>query len=65
MICPRCKARMIWQKFYAIGDSFYGWRCVVCGEVIDPVILENRANSKHPGGPKEGKMPEINVIKGE
>jgi hypothetical protein len=24
------------------GDTFFGWRCIHCGEIIDKVILENR-----------------------
>jgi len=24
------------------GETFNGWRCIHCGEIIDQVILENR-----------------------
>jgi len=24
------------------GETFWGWRCIHCGEIIDQVILENR-----------------------
>jgi len=27
---------------------FYGWRCLGCGEIIDPVILANRKNRPDP-----------------
>lgn len=28
---------------------FDGWRCMVCGEIIDPLILANRKNKEpHP-----------------
>ncbi|HET6892182.1 MAG TPA: hypothetical protein VFH31_13850, partial [Pyrinomonadaceae bacterium] len=26
-----------------------GWRCVICGEIIDPVIVANRVSSEMPG----------------
>jgi hypothetical protein len=40
---------MVEERFEDLrGDphhiSFYGWRCVCCGDVTDPVILHNRSN---------------------
>jgi hypothetical protein len=40
---------MVEERFEDLrGDpqhiSFYGWRCVCCGNVADPVILHNRSN---------------------
>lgn len=47
MRCPRCNGLMITDRFQDLQDStghihFYGTRCLVCGEVLDPMILENR-----------------------
>ena len=42
MKCMRCGGAMIYEKFYGDCEHFFGWRCVVCGEIIDQVILENR-----------------------
>ncbi len=42
MRCHRCKGIMIFEKFYGDCEHFFGWRCVVCGEIVDQVILENR-----------------------
>ena len=42
MRCPRCLSPMVYQKFYGSQEYFWGWRCVFCGEIIDPMILENR-----------------------
>jgi hypothetical protein len=42
MRCNRCGGIMIYEKFYGDCEHFFGWRCVVCGEIIDQVILENR-----------------------
>ncbi len=40
--CQRCKGWMIFEKFYGLNDAFFGWHCVMCGDVIDPVILLHR-----------------------
>ena len=40
--CFRCRGALAYQKFYGIDDQFWGWKCLICGEIIDPVILENR-----------------------
>ncbi len=42
MNCPRCKSKMHYEKFYAVQGTFWGWKCVICGEIVDQVILENR-----------------------
>jgi hypothetical protein len=33
---------MVNEKYYGAGLPFWGWRCVSCGEILDPVIWENR-----------------------
>lgn len=50
MECPRCQGFMTPSLFEDLHDdtgslSFSAWRCVACGEVLDPVIAANR--SKH------------------
>ncbi|MBI3811642.1 MAG: hypothetical protein HY283_05500 [Nitrospirae bacterium] len=47
MQCPRCKGLMVDDWFQDIRDdtgsiNFKGLRCLICGEVVDPVILHNR-----------------------
>ena len=33
----------VFEDLKETGDFFfYGWRCVNCGEIIDPVIASNR-----------------------
>lgn len=42
MKCFKCNGVMVREKFYDIdGDCFNGWRCVNCGKIIDPLIMEN------------------------
>lgn len=48
MECERCHATMLEETFEDVrADSwtidFHGWRCPGCGNVLDPVILENRS----------------------
>jgi hypothetical protein len=42
MKCLRCNSVMIYDKFYSPYEYFWGWKCVICGEIVDRVILENR-----------------------
>lgn len=51
MKCPKCEGTMSFEHFidvYKGGPSwgYDGWRCIHCGAVIDPVILQNRQKSK-------------------
>lgn len=48
MECERCHAPMLEEVFEDVqADSwllgFHGWRCPVCGNILDPVILANRS----------------------
>ena len=39
---------MVSDVFADLGDTFIefsGWRCVSCGEILDPVIESNRAST--------------------
>jgi hypothetical protein len=40
--CQRCKGPMAFEKFYGENDSYFGWHCVICGDILDPVILLHR-----------------------
>ena len=40
--CQRCNGRMAFEKFYGQNNVFFGWRCVMCGDILDPVILLHR-----------------------
>jgi len=47
MECPRCRGLLVQDEFHDLRDdtgqlSFSGWRCVCCGNVLDPVIVRNR-----------------------
>jgi hypothetical protein len=40
--CRRCGGRMILEKFFDVNNTFQGWHCLICGEILDPVILLHR-----------------------
>lgn len=50
--CHRCGGLMIQEKVFEIGS--FDWRCVSCGERIDPVILAHRQTQ----GPKDIALEE-------
>jgi hypothetical protein len=47
---------MVYEKFYGPHEHFSGWRCILCGEIIDQVILENRQTK--PGGQRRERRGE-------
>lgn len=45
--CPRCNGFMVFDRFQDLRDStgelhFFGSRCLICGEILDLTILQNR-----------------------
>ena len=50
MRCQRCRGCLIRDSFEDLQDDtghlyFEGWRCINCGEVVDPVVLTHRTES--------------------
>ncbi len=37
---------MMADTFYGGTERFSGWKCLMCGEIIDPVILSNRLSMR-------------------
>ena len=50
MRCPRCEGFMITAQLNELCSSAMveGWRCLLCGENIDPVIEGNRTGHTPP-----------------
>jgi hypothetical protein len=44
--CLRCNGAVIYDKFYDRHEQFWGWRCLICGDIVDPIILKNRQLAK-------------------
>lgn len=40
--CSRCGGKMVYEFVLGSYEQFTGLKCVICGEVIDPIILQNR-----------------------
>lgn len=58
MRCPRCHGLMmpIEMKDAVSSESTSGWRCLLCGEVIDSVIAVNRKCHQEPT-PSRARLP--------
>lgn len=61
MRCPRCFGKMAYECFQDMEDDtgnlfFYGWRCILCGEILDSVIMSNRKNRPEPLVSKNRKL---------
>ncbi len=41
--CTRCGGLIIPEAFRDIGLFSLGWHCLLCGEMVDSVVLRNRA----------------------
>jgi len=42
MICDRCGSIMKHEEVLSRYEPFSTWRCLLCGEYLDEVIIENR-----------------------
>ncbi len=40
--CPRCRGLMFYETFHTSDGSWDGRHCVLCGEILDPVIILHR-----------------------
>ena len=65
-VCPRCHNLMVEETFVDLqaesgGGSFMGWRCIICGEILDPLILQNR--TLHPEPQYRRVRPNIGGIR--
>jgi hypothetical protein len=48
--CQRCHGLMGFEKFYGQHSSFFAWHCLLCGDILDPVILLHRLS-------RDAKLP--------
>lgn len=52
MECVRCQGLMVPDRFVDLAESgeneFGGWRCLVCGNITDAVIVTNRRQPPEP-----------------
>ncbi len=53
MNCPRCSGYMMHDYYLELQDKtsqcrVTAWRCLICGEVLDPVILKHRSSPQEP-----------------
>ena len=63
MKCNRCGSAMVYERFYGPDEHFLGWRCILCGEIVDQLILENRrTTNKEAGTVINREFPILKVV---
>lgn len=55
MNCPRCRGLMLRDESLDLADEtgqyrFLAWCCVICGEVLDPLIAEHMKGAPRTDG---------------
>jgi late competence protein required for DNA uptake (superfamily II DNA/RNA helicase) len=63
MHCQRCNGRMAFEKYYGQNSVFFGWHCVMCGDILDPVILLHRLTQDANVSIPESEEEIISLIK--
>ncbi len=55
---------MIQEEFFDTDGPFHSWRCLICGEVVDQTIIENRDHQSRGGGvgQKREEMEKIMIM---
>ncbi|HXZ26021.1 MAG TPA: hypothetical protein VEI24_07370 [Nitrospiria bacterium] len=48
MNCPKCRGLMYSERVSDFSLTFYAWKCVNCGAMIDQTILANQYKRKRP-----------------
>ena len=53
LLCPRCEGLFVQEFCMDIQDGtgengFWALRCLQCGELLDPLILQHRTLEPHP-----------------
>jgi len=61
--CQRCNGRMTFEKFYGENDVFFGWHCVMCGDILDGVILLHRLSQDASLAIPEGEEELISMVR--
>jgi hypothetical protein len=78
MTCTRCQGCMAKDHFLDLMESaermwLAGWRCLNCGNVLDPMLERNRrgqemaavvSTARVPGQNRIGAQKEVDVIAG-
>jgi RNase P subunit RPR2 len=66
-ICHRCQGLLYpvepRNHLTDAHDLSHAWRCLTCGEVIDPVIMQNRLEQRSLRGVRRGTTPRQTVFK--
>jgi hypothetical protein len=65
MNCLRCNSSMHVEQYDDLLDSrnrsFYGMHCLMCRDIVDPLILEHRRDRVEPGVRHAGLSPALSA----
>ena len=69
MPCHRCHSLMfpidlLDEAGGLVHQRAVAWRCFACGDIIDPVISENRGWTQHGGPEQSDRLPELRTPTG-
>lgn len=64
MTCDRCNGLMVSEQIYDLQGlnsdlCATGYRCLLCGDLVDAVILENRSRSTDAVEPMTLRVPRM------
>ena len=65
MTCPRCQGLMVSTtledaKSTLSREPLHAWRCLLCGEILDPTIAQHRKGPPKP--PPRKPTPRLDVV---
>ncbi len=60
MKCTRCGGYMFKDEFRQWGKVYTYYRCVLCGELVDPIIIQNRMEAVKDKKPEKEAKPSFN-----
>ncbi len=40
--CPKCRGYMYSERFADFALTFFAWKCINCGTVMDEEIIDNK-----------------------
>ena len=60
MKCNRCGGFMFKDEFHQWGKVYTYYRCALCGELVDPIIIQNRMEAVKDEKPEKKARPRFN-----
>lgn len=59
MQCPRCQGFMYMERVADFFITFYAWKCINCGALLDRTILSNKQRGLSSLTPLKGILAKV------